>query len=122
MFELKLFICIVFFLLYQGEGVSQSENSHDEHEFVKSVRISDKYDAGNYLIYDCIGRHFACVNGKSFRWCKLARKKSKILDRAVFACAPLKKFESLKECSKKQYELIHSMPSKIFCINSMSSH
>jgi len=76
-----------------------------------------RFYAGEYLIYDCKKRHFACVNKNGFEYCRLARKKTKLERHSVYACAHLKSFQTLTNCLEKQYEMIHSLPSKLFCIN-----
>jgi len=76
-----------------------------------------RYYAGEYLIYDCKKRHFACVNKNGFEYCQLARKKTKREKHSIYACAHLKSFQTLTNCLEKQYELMHSLPSKLFCIN-----
>jgi len=83
----------------------------------KLHQIDYRYYAGEYLIYNCKMRHFACVNQNGFDYCKLARKKTKMEGHSVYACAHLKSFQTLTNCLEKQYELMHSLPSKLFCIN-----
>jgi hypothetical protein len=79
--------------------------------------ISNTYRNGEYLIYDCKKRHFACVNNESFAYCKNKRKESFELRQSHHPCAPLKKFKEQELCFKKQVELIGQVPNKKFCIN-----
>jgi hypothetical protein len=83
----------------------------------KIQQYDARFYAGEYLIYDCKQRHFACVNKDGFEYCKLARKKTRIEGHSIYACAHLKSFDTLTNCLEKQYEFMHSLPSKFFCIN-----
>ena len=79
--------------------------------------ISFRYRRGEYLIYDCSDRHFACVNADSFKKCKDERETAKSQRQHLFPCAPLKKFKTQKECFKAYYQAIHQEGDKSFCIN-----
>lgn len=80
-------------------------------------RISRKYSEGDFLIYDCKERHFACVDPLSYEKCENARKLG--LDtkaEKVLACAPLKKFSNFYDCAKEQYALQHRRVNKAMCL------
>lgn len=80
-------------------------------------RISRKLSEGEFLIYDCKERHFACVDEAAFTRCREARdlglalKKEKIL-----SCAPLKNYKNYNECTKQQYSVQHRRKNKSFCL------
>jgi len=89
-------------------------------EFEKSMLepiISAEYKQGEFLIYDCKGRYFACVNDLSYENCRKKREQDVEDKRSILSCAPLKKFNNQKECFKEQYEQIHQPKNKIFCVN-----
>ena len=82
-----------------------------------SVRISRKYYEGEFLIYDCKSRHFACVNELSYERCKIARKEG--LDskaERVLECAPLRVFSNFTSCAQEQYILQHRRLNKSMCL------
>ncbi|WP_157868250.1 hypothetical protein [Halobacteriovorax marinus] len=80
-------------------------------------RISDKYYLGRFLIYDCEGRHFACVNYPSFFNCQERRENDKENKEVYFSCAPLKQYETLKDCTQAYLNYIYRRTNKSFCIN-----
>lgn len=82
-----------------------------------SMFISQKYASGEYLIYDCIDRHFACVDKYSYEECQLAREQSITDKEAGLACAPLMKYEFFLQCAFQQQRYIESRPNKSFCLN-----
>ncbi|HAZ12425.1 MAG: hypothetical protein A2X86_15920 [Bdellovibrionales bacterium GWA2_49_15] len=89
----------------------------NEEPYRPSMRISLKYFEGEFLIYDCKSRHFACVDQPSFERCKTARKEG--LDtkaERVLACAPLKMFSKFSDCAKEQYILQHRRLNKSMCL------
>lgn len=79
--------------------------------------ISAEYKQGEYLIYDCSGHFYACVNDLSYENCRQKREQDNEDKRSILSCAPLKKFKNQKECFDEQYEQIHTPKNKIFCIN-----
>ncbi|PIP93627.1 MAG: hypothetical protein COW00_03720 [Bdellovibrio sp. CG12_big_fil_rev_8_21_14_0_65_39_13] len=98
----------------------EKEVEKEVEEFEKSMLepiISADYKQGEFLIYDCSGHYFACVNDVSFENCRQSREKDIEDKRSVLSCAPLKKFKNQKECFKEQYEQIHQPKNKIFCVN-----
>ncbi|MEI8347103.1 MAG: hypothetical protein WCG27_06535, partial [Pseudomonadota bacterium] len=72
----------------------------DDYYERMTKRISEVYKSGMYLIYDCIERHFACVNNDGFERCREQRELSKKRGRGLLSCAPLKKFSTTPECNK----------------------
>ena len=70
------------------------------------TRISRFYRRGSYLIYDCEGKHFACVTEENFEDCGERRKKAKLWNKKSLACAPLKKFGKRQICEKTHREKI----------------
>lgn len=80
-------------------------------------RLSNKYYRGRYLVYDCIDRHYACVNLPSFYNCRELRVKEIGNKEIMLSCAPLKQYKTQKECFDANYRLIHRVTNKSFCVN-----
>lgn len=78
--------------------------------------ISDIYRSGNYLIFDCEGGHYACVNKDGFEYCRSLRSESLAEGNKVVSCAPLKKFSRYQFCVEKQKNLVDYPVDKLFCI------
>ena len=80
-------------------------------------RISDKYYLGRFLVYDCEGQHFACVNLPSFFNCEESRENEKKNKEVFFSCAPLKQYKTLKDCTDAYLGFVYRRTSKSFCVN-----
>lgn|GEM_PF-2069553 len=93
-----------------------------EEVYRPARRISKKYFEGNTLIYDCVARHYACVDSVSLDRCKedrelaLREKKLKILP-----CAPLKEFKTFISCAKEQEKLQERRFNREFCVIKIDS-
>jgi hypothetical protein len=94
----------------QREWVKLMKNNN-ENKF-----ISKCYKRGPYLVYDCERGNYACVDKDGFQLCKDFREQSIIKKNKVLSCAPLKKFDQLKLCIKKQKELVDFPVKKYFCL------
>jgi hypothetical protein len=82
---------------------------------VNDYKIDLKYIAGEYLLYDCEKRHYACVSVVSFLNCKEDRKSEIKAKAKGFSCAPLEKFASKKICLEKSYKIVYLNAPKRFC-------
>ncbi len=121
---LSLFIFLAFFqegkaqTAEVGEQIEKEARSSDKIRRNKDEpRISNKYYLGEYLIFDCEDRHFACVNALSFDLCKDWRKEDLKKYRSKLRCAHLKKFFSQEACFQEQMKQIHESKFKLFCLN-----
>ena len=99
---------LIFFIF--NDFLWAAKNS--KHE---SIRISRNLKSGEYLIYNCKRKFFACVDQFSFDICRRDRE-SAIKERKGFLiCAPIKKFDHYDNCTKAYYELIRQPIEKKFC-------
>ena len=118
-------LSLVLNLNAQEEPVSKKEklskeNVSSSNEFSERQQqwiMSWKYRRGSNLIYDCLKRHFACVNNNNFERCKEERVESFRSNQSVLSCAPLKTFEFIDQCEEEQKKLVNKIPNKKFCIN-----
>ena len=82
---------------------------------ISDYEINWKYKAGEYLIYDCERRHYACVNHEGNSNCLEERNfaiKKKLNN---YPCAPLAKFDDKKSCVEKNYKIVDIDAPKRFC-------
>lgn len=85
-------------------------------EILKSdYQIDTINNAGEFLIYDCAKKHYACVDQNSFQNCQEERQKSISLKKSQLSCTPLKKFDDKIACIKGNYKVVDSMTLKRFC-------
>lgn len=95
-------------------SVGQLLAQDSELESKKSqYQINSRYKAGQYLIYDCFGRYYTCVEQDSFEACKTKRAQNHT--KGPYLCAPLKKFKNKEECVKHNYEAIEAATLQRFC-------
>lgn len=84
-------------------------------KYVYESKISASYRKGEYLIYDCISKHFVCVNKKNYEDCR--SKMETAIDLRDFnkVCLPVKKFKDQRECFDKHYASQEKSRMSIFC-------
>ena len=79
--------------------------------------ISKQYKQGEYLIYDCNGQYFACVDVDSYKNCQNKRFVAWKTRQQNLGCSPLKGLASIELCIKQQYSLIFNGADKTFCLS-----
>jgi hypothetical protein len=86
------------------------------HDPVVDV-ISDKYEAGAYLIYDCLEKHWVCVLEEYYRRCEAARKSELVVpDESLHTCAPIGEFPNKISCFQRQLFLTTHNHGARFCL------
>lgn len=101
-------------LLFAMMSVSQLLAQDSELEAKKSqYPINSRYKAGQYLIYDCFGRYYTCVEEDSYLACKTKREQNQT--KGAYLCAPLKKFKNKEECVAQNYQAIETNTLQRFC-------
>jgi hypothetical protein len=78
--------------------------------------ISDNYDAGKYLIYDCAAKHWACVDESHYKECQDKRRSDQAVESFYHSCAPLGIFPTKKSCFQRQSFLVTHNHGYRFCI------
>lgn len=79
--------------------------------------ISEKYDTGPYLIYDCEDKHWVCVQPSYFENCKKQRKRDLAsAEKLHHSCSPIGKFPTKKSCFQRQLFLTTHFHGNRFCI------
>ncbi len=111
--------------IYYSSIAEETETEVTEEKKIRDInlnklvgpKISYKYRLGQYLIYDCIDKHFACVTDYDFQNCQNKRKEAFDDKDFNLRCAPLKKWENYPECINIQYEKMYQNPGLAFCYN-----
>ncbi len=81
----------------------------------KGLELSEKYNQGSFLIYDCKDSHWVCVVMEQFNDCKKQRDNEKENLLTEYSCAPLKEYSTKKDCFKAQKKLINSRDASLLC-------
>ncbi|MGE3610934.1 MAG: hypothetical protein AB7I27_15190 [Bacteriovoracaceae bacterium] len=79
--------------------------------------ISDKYDAGAYLIYDCEEKHWTCVLESHFNLCEEDRKEDLENKKKDLRCAPIGAFPNKRSCFQRQLYMVSNNFGDRFCLN-----
>lgn len=68
--------------------------------------ISEDYEAGPYLIYDCKNKHYVCVLESYFKECEEKKQKDLALNKENVSCTPISEHLNKKSCFQKQLLLV----------------
>ena len=78
--------------------------------------ISEKYEAGPYLIYDCQSQSWICVLQSYYENCQTSRDKDLKENLVNLSCAPIGEFPNKKSCFQRQLFLASQSHGVRFCI------
>lgn len=120
--HLTLFILFSFHLQAANESppvdmALEQERLLQLQNYESDIMISHLYRRGSHLIYDCQGRHYACVSTEGFNRCAQKRAEDFEDKKMELRCTPFKQFDSLEECVAQQIELTTRLVKKDFCWN-----
>lgn len=104
-----------------GAGKLDKETLTEMERIRKEPRISRDFARGEFLIYDCRTRNYACVNITSFAYCRKLRDDGYVQKKNILPCAPLKEFADQETCFKEHYKLMHKISAKPFCQNTKNA-
>jgi len=69
---------------------------------------------GRGLVYNCVGKHWACVDAPSYKTCEQNHDSSKALNKKV-ECYPFNVYEKTKNCTSTQLMMTSSNAKTAFC-------
>ena len=69
---------------------------------------------GRGLVYNCQGKHWACVDGPSYKACEDNASSLKYLKKPA-ECYPFNVYETVKGCEGTQYRMVSSSAKTKFC-------
>ena len=79
--------------------------------------ISENYETGAFLIYDCAEKHWVCVLETYYLSCEERRKMDEKNSEEIFhSCAPIGKFPNKFSCFQRQLFLTTQNHGDRFCI------
>ncbi len=106
----------IFFMLISSSLGSQVEKAPNGFDPVTDV-ISENYQAGPYLIYDCEENHWTCVMPDYFHECQEKRQRDVKARKLRLSCAPIGALPTKKSCFQRQLYLVGQNYGTRFCIN-----
>ena len=99
------------------ELIKNQEKSRKNVEYYKKniekAVISSLYRRGEYLIYDCVNKHFVCVIESNYERCREPQTKEIVYDTNF--CLKIKEFETQPDCFRAHEEFSDKTRMKFFC-------
>lgn len=78
--------------------------------------ISDEYEAGPFLIYDCEKQTFVCVLESYYKECLEKRTKAQHFKDLNVNCAGVEELKNKKSCFQRQLFMVSQNMGSRFCI------
>ena len=98
--------------LVRADTVEKVLNGYDP----KVDIISDDYEAGPYLIYDCQKETFVCVLESYYKECLEKRAKAQHFKELKVVCAGVEELPNKKSCFQRQLFMVSQNMGNRFCI------
>ncbi len=92
----------------------QAKGSKPVEQKKEYVAPPDYEYRGRGLVYNCQGKHWACVDAPSFRTCEHNHSSLKYLGKKI-ECYPQSVYETLKGCENMQNRMVSSSSKTEFC-------
>ncbi len=118
--KLTLILLLLFFrFVVQSEVAPTVKNTSGEFykNNIEKAVISSLYRRGEYLIYDCINKHFACVIGPHYERCRETGTKEIVYDSNF--CLKIKEFQDQPSCFVAHEQFSDKSRMKFFCKREM---
>lgn len=113
----KLLLSIVL-LLMGAVGLASPEMSEKNKELLLlDSELSDLYQRGPFLVYDCVNKHWVCTASNEFKRCEGGRVKAIEDKKAKMPCVPVKDFKTEASCITQQKYVTNSGMSSVSCIH-----
>ncbi len=77
--------------------------------------ISEKYISGQFLVYNCLDQHYACVSVNDHNSCKSVRDTELKLEKRKLSCVSFEELENEKKCVQKIQDYINKDFEHPFC-------
>jgi hypothetical protein len=110
-FKLMLF-CMFFAPVLLADSGEKVLNGYDAAVDV----IAENYEAGPFLIYDCVEKHWTCVLESYYKDCQVRREKDIHEKKLDLSCAPIAGLNNKKSCFQKQLFMVSQNMGERFCI------
>lgn len=78
--------------------------------------ISENYEAGPFLMYDCSNQHWVCVLESYYNECEKNRQTELLTDKTEHSCAPMGEFPNKISCFQRQLFLTTHNHGTRFCV------
>lgn len=89
-----------------SRNVIKSKNDPRFQIFTNRV-ISEDYNEGTYLIYNCVDSYYVCADEGNFKSCQDKVDKENRENKEFYSCLPVKGFADEKKCNNFHMDLIN---------------
>ncbi len=116
-----IFLFLSFFMgVASGQSVKNIQKNFKQEKIdilLQDPQLSEKYERGRYLVYDCEDQHWVCTGKFEYERCQESRSYSRGHNEAHFSCAFVKIYKNEALCIEKQRDFIHLNMATVFCVN-----
>lgn len=92
----------------------QSKDKPAAEPVTEYVAPPDYEYRGRGLVYNCVGKHWACVDGPSYKTCEDNAASVQYLKKKV-ECHPFNVYETVRGCESMQNRMVSSSAKTTFC-------
>lgn len=108
---------LMLFLIMAAGVVSADDGEKVLNDFdPRTDIISEKYEAGPYLIYNCKEKYFVCVMEANYKECEAERTQENADKKLELGCAPISKMLNKKSCFQQQLFFVSQNQGTKFCV------
>jgi hypothetical protein len=98
---------LMLFCILMISGALADDGEKDLNGYDPKVdMISEDYEAGPFLIYDCAKKHYVCVLESYSKECEEKRLKDLALNKENVSCTPISEHLNKKSCFQNQLLLV----------------
>lgn len=95
----------------EGQAAATKKEEKTVTEYVAPPNYEN---VGRGLVYNCAGKHWACVDGPSYKTCEQNSSSTKYLKRGL-ECYPFNVYQTQSGCEKMQNRMVSSSAKTGFC-------
>jgi hypothetical protein len=95
----------------EKQAVDKEKSTPKKREYVSPP---DYEYAGRGLVYNCAGKHWACVDAPSYKTCEQNYDGNKALNKKI-ECYPFNVYDKTKSCTTSQLQMASSNAKTAFC-------
>lgn len=88
---------------------------YEQSRYDVGLQISEVYNQGPFLIYDCQGSFWACVSEEGNNICVEGRDATKNVGADFYPCAPIQRYATIEDCEVVQSDLVERNLSDEIC-------
>lgn len=114
---IKYLLVSIFFLsicLYAQEEALKTSKDKD---IVENRDISERFQLGKFLVYDCINSNWICTRKEEYNRCKDERSDAFSNYKKNLVCAYFNEYKTTKDCQKVQQQMVDRGLVDKFCQN-----